>query len=225
MMRAARSLLCIALLPLFAGCQLLDAPRQSASHAGQTRMQGELTAADGKLVFQPCQEPRRYIVNDSGGTSVLQQAAALADERGKLFADVRGHIASSAAAGADSQLDLEQLYRLERSGTACDDVDFKRLVLHATGHGPEWSLKASGKGLVLERDGQPALAVPYVEEQLGDGRFDLSTEANGQKVELWVAPQRCVDSTSGSVQHMSAELRVNGVVQRGCAYFGGARND
>ncbi|CDF95506.1 lipoprotein, putative [Pseudomonas sp. SHC52] len=225
MMRAARSLLCVALLPLFAGCQLLDAPRESASHAGQTRMQGELTAADGKLVFQPCQEQRRYIVNDSGGTSVLQQAAALADERGKLFADVRGHIASSAAAGADSQLNLEQLYRLERSGTACDDVDFKRLVLHATGHGPEWSLKASGKGLVLERDGQPALAVPYVEEQLGDGRFDLSTEANGQKVELWVAPQRCVDSTSGSVQHMSAELRVNGVVQRGCAYFGGARND
>ncbi|MBD0684501.1 MULTISPECIES: COG3650 family protein [unclassified Pseudomonas] len=224
-MRAARSLLCVALLPLFAGCQLLDAPRESASHAGQTRMQGELTAADGKLVFQPCQEQRRYIVNDSGGTSVLQQAAALADERGKLFADVRGHIASSAAAGADSQLNLEQLYRLERSGTACDDVDFKRLVLHATGHGPEWSLKASGKGLVLERDGQPALAVPYVEEQLGDGRFDLSTEANGQKVELWVAPQRCVDSTSGSVQHMSAELRVNGVVQRGCAYFGGARND
>lgn len=225
MMRAARSLLCIALLPLFAGCQLLDAPRQSASHAGQTRMQGELTAADGKLVFQPCQEQRRYIVNDSGGTSVLQQAAGLADERGKLFADVRGHIVSSATAGADSQLDLEQLYRLERSGTACDDGDFKRLVLHATGHGPEWSLKASGKGLVLERDGQPALAVPYVEEQLGDGRFDLSTEANGQKVELWVAPQRCIDSTSGSVRHMSAELRVNGVVQRGCAYFGGARND
>jgi putative lipoprotein len=78
---------------------------------------------------------------------------------------------------------------------------------------------------VLERDGQPALAVPYLEEQLGDGRFDLSTEANGQKVELWVAPQRCVDSVSGSVQHMSAELRVNGAVQRGCAYFGGARND
>mgnify|MGYP006207232515 CR=1 FL=1 len=30
---------------------------------------------------------------------------------------------------------------------------------------------------------------------------------------------------TGSVQHMSAELRVNGQVQRGCAYFGGARND
>ncbi|MBT2339207.1 MULTISPECIES: COG3650 family protein [Pseudomonas] len=224
-MRAARSLLFIALLPLFAGCQLLDAPRQSVSHAGQTRMQGELTAVDGKLLFQPCQEQRRYIVNDSGSTSVLQQAATLADDQGKLFADVRGRIVSSAAAGNDSQLDLAQLYRLERSSGACGDANFKRLVLRAAGHGPEWSLNASGKGMVLEREGQPTLAVPYLEEQLGDGRFNLSTEANGQKVELWVAPQRCVDSVTGSVQHMSAEVRVNGQVQRGCAYFGGARDD
>ena len=224
-MRAARSLLFVALLPLFAGCQLLDGPRQSASHAGQTRMQGELTAADGKLVFQPCQEQRRYIVNDSGNTSVLQQAASLANDQGKLFADVRGRIVSSAAAGTDSQLDLAQLYRLERSGAACDDPNFRLMVLRAAGHGPEWSLKANGKGLVLEREGQPPLAVPYLEEQLGDGRFNLSTEANGQKVDLWVASQRCVDSVTGSVQHMSAELRVNGQVQRGCAYFGGARND
>lgn len=224
-MRVVRPLLFIALLPLFAGCQLLDAPRQSASHAGQIRMQGELTAADGKLVFQPCQEQRRYIVNDTGGTSILQQAATLADDQGKLFADVRGRIVSSAAAGSDSQLDLEQLYRLERSGAACNDDNFKLLILRAAGHGPEWNLKASGKGLVLEREGQPSLAVPYVEEQLGDGRLNLSTEANGQKVELWVAPQRCVDNVTGSVQHMSAELRVNGQVQRGCAYFGGGRND
>ena len=224
MMRAARSLLFVALLPLFAGCQLLDT-RQSASHAGQTRMQGELTAVDGKLVFQPCQEQRRYIVSDSGGTSVLQQAASLADDRGKLFADVRGRIVSSAAAGTDSQLDLEQLYRLERSGTACDDGNFKLLILRAAGHGPEWNLKASGKGLVLEREGQPPLAVPYVEEQLGDGRFNLSTEANNQHIELWVAPQRCVDSSTGSIQHMSAELRIDGQVQRGCGYFGGSRDD
>lgn len=225
MMRAARSLLFVALLPLFAGCQLLEAPRQSVSHAGQTRMQGELTAADGKLLFQPCQEQRRYIVNDAGGTSVLQQAATLADDSGKVFADLRGRIVSSASAGTESQLDVEQLYRLEPSATACDNADFKRVILRAAGHSPEWALTASGKGLVLDRAGQPPLAVPYVEEQLGDGRFNLGTEANGQKVELWVTPARCVDSATGSVQHMSAELRVNGQVQRGCAYFGGARDD
>lgn len=217
-MRAARSLVVVALLPLFAACQLFDGQRESASHVGQTRMQGQLTAADGKLVFQPCQDQRQLVVNDIGGTSVLQEAATLADEQGKLFADVRGKVSGD-------RLDLTQLYRVERSGTACDDPNFKLLILRAAGHGPEWNVKVSGKGMVIDRDGQPPLAVPYVEEQLGDGRFNLSSEANNQRIELWVAPQRCVDSSTGSVQHMSAELRIDGQVQRGCGYFGGSRND
>ncbi len=217
-MRVARSLIVVALLPLFAACQLFDGPRESASHVGQSRMQGQLTAADGKLVFQPCGEQRQYVVNDIGGTSVLQEAATLADQQGKLFADVRGKIAGD-------RLDLGQLYRVERSGTAGDDPNFKLLILRAAGHGPEWNVKVSGKGMVIDREGQPALAVPYVEEQLGDGRFNLSSEANNQRIELWVAPQRCVDSSTGSVQHMSAELRIDGKVERGCGYFGGSRND
>ncbi|KAB0484967.1 putative lipoprotein [Pseudomonas reinekei] len=221
-MRVARSLVLVALLPLFAACQLFDGPRENAAHVGQTRMQGQLTAADGKLLFQPCGDTRRYVVNDTGSTSVLQQAASLADAQGKLFADVRGRVV---AGNGDGQLDLETLYRVERSGTACDDPNFKLLILRAAGHAPEWSVKVSGKGMVIERAGQPPLAVPYVEEQLGDGRFNLSTEANNQHIELWVAPQRCVDSSSGSIQHMSAELRIDGQVQRGCGYFGGSRDD
>ena len=217
-MRVARSLVVVALLPLFAACQLLDGQRESASHVGQTRMQGQLTAADGKLVFQPCQEQRQLVVNDIGGTSILQEAATLADEQGKLFADVRGKVAGD-------RLDLTQLYRVERSGTACDDPNFKLLILRAAGHGPEWNVKVSGKGMVIDREGQPPLAVPYIEDQLGDGRFNLSSEVNNQRIELWVAPQRCVDSSTGSVQHMSAELRIDGQVQRGCGYFGGSRND
>ncbi|QXI24013.1 hypothetical protein HU724_006980 [Pseudomonas iranensis] len=217
-MRVARSFVLVALLPMFAACQLFDGQRESVSHAGQTRMQGQLTAADGKLMFQPCQDQRQLVVNDIGGTSVLQEAATLADEQGKLFADVRGKVSGD-------RLDLGQLYRVERSGTACDDPNFKLLILRAAGHGPEWNVKISGKGMVIERDGQAPLAVPYVEEQLGDGRFNLSSEANNQRIELWVAPQRCVDSSTGSVQHMSAELRIDGQVQRGCGYFGGARND
>ncbi|MGF6089515.1 COG3650 family protein [Pseudomonas sp. 18173] len=222
-MRVARSLVLVALLPLFAACQLFEGERQSASHVGQTRMQGQLTAADGKLLFQPCSQANRYVVNDTGGTSVLQQAASLADKQGKLFADVRGRVVPGS--GGDGQLDLQQLYRVERSGTACDDPNFKQLILRAAGHTPQWSVRVSGKGMVIDRAGQPPLAVPYVEEQLGDGRFNLSTEANNQHIELWVAPQRCVDSSTGSIQHMSAELRIDGQVQRGCGYFGGSRDD
>ncbi|MGH8390542.1 MAG: COG3650 family protein [Pseudomonas sp.] len=221
-MRVARSLVVVALLPLFAACQLFDGSRESASHAGQTRMQGQLSAADGKLLFQPCGEQRRLVVNDTGGTSVLQQAASLADAKGNLFADVRGRIVSGSG---DGQLDLEQLYRVERSAKVCEDPDFKKLILRAAGHTPEWKVSVSGKGMIIDRAGQPPLAVPYVEEQLGDGRFNLSTEANNQHIELWVAPQRCIDGSNGSVQHMSAELRINGQVQRGCGYLGGSRDD
>lgn len=223
-MRAARSLMCLALLPLFAGCQML-AEKPVNPNAGLTRMQGELSAAGGQLLFQPCQEQRRFIVHDSGNTSVLQEAVSLSSKPGKLFVDLGGTFSANPTAGADGQVNLQRLYRLERGGAACEDPNFKRLTLRASGHGPEWDLKVSGKGMVLERAGQPPLALPYLEEQMGDGRFNLSSEANNQHIELWVAPQRCVDPTDASIQSLSAELRINGQVQRGCGYFGGSRND
>jgi len=224
MMRAARSLMIFA-LPLFAaGCQML-APSGPHPTAGLNRMQGELSSVDGKLLFQPCQEQRRFVVNDSGNTSIAQEAASFAGKPGKLFVDLRGSFSSSKADGSDGQLNLQQLYRLERDTGGCSDPDFRRQTVIASGHAPDWSFKATGNGMVLERDKQPPLVLPYLEEQLGDGRFSLSTEANNQHIELWVAPQRCVDSTTGSLRNLSAELRVNGQVQRGCATFGGARND
>lgn len=223
-MRAAHSLALFALLPLFAACQMFDSEPAKPSLAGLTRMQGELTAVGGKLLFQPCNDKRNYVVNDTSGTSVLQEAASLAGQQGALFADLRGQF-SGVASGTQGSVDLQQLYRMERSTSACNDPDFKRTILRTNGHNPAWSMNVTAKGMVLQREGQPPLAVPYVEEQIGEGRFNLMTEANNQKVELWVAPQRCVDPVSGSLQHMSAELRVNGQVQRGCAAFGGSRDD
>ena len=221
-MRVAPSLLLAALLPLFAGCQMF-AEKTSVSTAGMTRLQGELKAEGGKLLFQPCGESRRFVVQDSGNTSLLQEAATLASEPGALFADVRGTLSSNS--GNDGQFNVHQLYRVERSNSACSDPNFKRLTLRASGHEPEWNVKVSGKGMVLNRVGQEPLPLPFLEEELPGGGLSLSSEANGQHVELWVAPQRCVDSLSGSLQHMTAELRINGQVQRGCAAFGGSRDD
>jgi putative lipoprotein len=226
-MFAARSALLFALLPLFAGCQMLGSKPDAASvsSAGWMRMQGNLTGDGGKLLFQPCNEQRRYVVKDAGNTGVLQEAASLADSSGTVFADLRGTFVASKVANSDGQLDLRQLYRVERAGQACEDANFKRLTLHVNGNKPAWNVNVSGKGMVIERQGKDALAVPYLEEQLPDGRFSVSSEANGQVIELWVAPQRCVDSVNGSVQHLSAELRINGQTQRGCGYYGGSRND
>ncbi|QHF43610.1 hypothetical protein PspS35_07260 [Pseudomonas sp. S35] len=223
-MLAARTFALCALFPLLTACQVFESEPAKPSTAGLTRMQGELTAVGGKLLFQPCRDPRTYVIKDTGGTSILQEAASLAGQQGALFADLRGKF-SGVATGTQGEVDLQQLYRVERSTSACDDPDFKRMILRANGHKPAWALNVTAKGMVLQREGQPPLAVPYVEEQLGDGRFNLMTEANNQHIELWVAPQRCVDSVSGSLQHMSAELRINGQVQRGCAAFGGSRDD
>lgn len=223
-MRAAPLLLLVALLPLFAGCQML-ADKPQASAASMTRMQGELSAKGGQLLFKPCAENRHFAVFDAGNTGLLQEAAALADEPGTLFADVGANLSASQNEGNDGQLNVQRLYRVEHSNSACSDPNFKRLTVRAHGNEPDWDLKAGNKGMVLTRPGQPELAVPYLEEQLPDGRFSLSTEANGQRVDLWVAPQRCVDTMTGAVRHLSAELRVNGQTMRGCAYYGGSRND
>ncbi|MBS5848595.1 MAG: hypothetical protein KID08_23135, partial [Pseudomonas putida] len=145
-MRLTPTLLLTALLPLFAGCQLMaDAP--SDPNIGTTRMQGELRAAGGQLLFKPCSENRTFVINDVGATGILQEAANLAkDANDKLFADVRGRLTGSKQANNDGQLEVRRLYRLEPSTRACEDPNFKQLTLRANGHEPDWDIKASGKG-------------------------------------------------------------------------------
>ncbi|MDH0304018.1 MULTISPECIES: hypothetical protein [unclassified Pseudomonas] len=224
-MRLTPSLLFTALLPLFAGCQML-ADKPVDPNLGTTRMQGELSAAGGQLLFKPCSESRRFIVKDVAATGILQEAATLAEDAGdKLFADVRGRLAGSKQASTDGQLDVTRLYRLESSEySGCEDPNFKRLTLRAGGHEPDWDIKASGKGMVLNRIGQDPLPLPYLEEEMPGGGLNLSSEANGQRVELWVAPQRCVDGATGAIRHLKAELRIDGKTLQGCAYYGGARD-
>ncbi|UVE18865.1 hypothetical protein NVV93_05595 [Pseudomonas sp. LS44] len=223
-MRAPRSLV-FALFPLLASCQVFKPQSESATSI-PIRLQGELTVSGGKLVLRPCNEKRQLLISNDGSTSLARDAAELlADGPGPLFADVRGRPAASQPSEGDGQLSLTQVYRLQREGHGCADPDFKRLTLHANGHEPDWSINVSAKGLLLQRPGQESLALPYVEEQLPEGRFNLTSEANGQRLELWVAPQRCVDTMSGAVQHLAAELRLNGKVQRGCAYYGGLRSE
>ncbi|WP_375737949.1 COG3650 family protein [Pseudomonas boanensis] len=224
-MRLARPLL-FSLLPLFGACQMLADSSKEAPVTNLVRLQGELSVDAGQIMFRPCGEQRRFTVVDRGGTGLAPESSNLsADGPGNLFADLAGNLGANQANGSDGRLDVQKLYRLQREGHGCQDVNFKQLLLRASGHEPDWSLNVSDKGLVLDRPGQPPLALPYMEEQLPEGRFNLTSEANGQRLELWIAPQRCIDSMSGAVQHLSAELRLNGQLQRGCAYFGGARAD
>lgn len=221
-MRSFRPIL-FALLPLFASCQVYNA-RSTDPVVHQTRLQGEISRQGEQLVIRPCQEQRRFVIEGAQNELSRDAAPLFAAGAQTLFADVRGRLGSTHAT-TDGSLSVSRVYQLSHEGPGCDDPNFKRTLIQASGHEPSWQLNASGRGLVLDRPGQPPLALPYLEEQLPDGRLNLTSEANGQRLELWAAPGRCVDSMSGKVQHLTAELRLDGQVMRGCAHFGGARND
>lgn len=215
-MRTARFLL-LCCLPFFTACQLLG-EGQSVSQGPMTRLQGELAYEAGQLLLQPCGEQSRVALRE-GNSGLLREVARLGVKGRSLFVDLEGR----STGAADSTLTVEYLYRLEREGHGCQDPDLRRLVLSASGNEPDWNLRLNRHGLVLQRPGQEPLALPYLEEQLPGGSYSFSSEANGMKLDLWVAPQRCVDEMSGALRHLSAELRLDGQVLRGCAALGGAR--
>ena len=223
-MPISRKLLALGLLPLFAACSVYKG-KPVDPIAQQTRLQGELTQQGGQLWFQACGEARRFVIAP-GTTSIVEDSRELlGGGQGALFADLRGKLGSSQASGADGELALGRIYRLQAEGHGCDDLNFKRSIVRAGGNEPFWSVTVNNQGMVLSGPDHEPLALPYMEEQLPDGRINLTSEANGQRVELWIAPQRCVDDMSGAISHLSAELRLNGKLMRGCAAYGGARND
>lgn len=223
-MRFSRPI-CVALLPLLASCQVFtDKPVEAVIK--QTRMQGELSLNAGQLLFRPCQEQRQFILKEDAAAELSSDASRLfGDGQPTLYVDMRGQLQANTQAGIDGQFVPSKVYRVQAEGHGCADINFARTLLHASGHEPDWSIAVSTQGLILNRSGQQPQALPYLEEQLPQGRLNLSSEANGLRLELWVTQQRCVDSMTGAVQHMSSELRLNGEVLRGCAYLGGARND
>lgn len=218
--------LLFALLPLLASCQYFSTQSAIQPLPRGERFQGELAQADGQWLFRPCSEQRQFLVTDSAASELLTEASALRDDGGAtLFADLRGRLSASKEAGNDGQLEVSRVYRIQHEGHSCADANFKRLILRASGNEPGWSLSINNQGMLLEQPDRAPLALPYLEERLPEGRFNFSSDANQQHVELWVAPQRCIDSASGAVSHLSAELRLDNRTLRGCAYYGGARED
>ena len=207
--------LCYALLPLLAGCQTL--PDDTDDYRPTQRLMGELSVDQGRLTLQPCGAARSFTVEDAGSLGLVAQAEQLlGDSTGRLFADLGGE-------DQGNRLRATRVYRLQAEGHGCQEPGFPRLIARASGNEPFWNVSISAQGLVLERPGEPPLALPYLEEQLPEGRLYFSSEADGQRLSLWLAPQRCQDDMSGALRHLSAELRLNDQRFTGCGYLGGAR--
>lgn len=216
--------LLFALLPLFAGCQMLGW-NERATVQPTERLQGEITRSEGQLLLRTCQGQRQLELVDTAATGLSDDTQTLWSDGGQaLFADVRGKLVSRA--DGTGQLQLTRVYRLQNEGHGCNADNFQHLMLRASGNEPFWSLSITRQGMLFERPDHPPLALPYLEEQLPGGQASFSSEADNQRLNLWVAPQRCADSASGAISHLSAELRLDdGQTLRGCAYYGGARND
>lgn len=219
-MTRARCLLLIPVALLGACGHFGTAPERPAA---TVRLQGMLHQDAGRLLLQPCGQSQRLLVEDVGQLDLARDVRSLADPATALYADLRGSLQPAAGSGPDS-LRVSQRYRLANEGGSCAE-DLRRTLVQARGNEPGWQVRIAPQGLMLERPGQPVQALPYLAEQLPGGQTVYSSEANAQRLELWIAPQRCVDSMSGAVSHLAAELRLDGGVERGCAWFGGARQE
>lgn len=209
------------LIPLLAGCQMLGlSGDDGTSPPPGVRWQGQLLQQQGNLYLSPCREQRRLQLVDADG--LQDDIRRLSPDAAPLFIDLRARAEAGPSSG-DGRLSFAQLYRLEREGRGCSDPGFARLLLRASGHHPDWSVDISEQGLLLQRPGQPPQALPYLEERLPGDQASFSSEADGQRLELWVAPQACQDIASGTRTPYSASLTLDGQTLRGCAYPGGAR--
>ena len=217
--------LLFALLPLFGGCQLFTSFTEQPV-ASQPRFQGELSQSGEQMMFKSCQGKTNYVLVIEPTDVFAEQARMLMAGNSKpLFADLSGTPEAFDPTIEEGRLRVSKVYRLQREGHGCDDPNFKQLLIRAHGNEPAWNLNISRQGMVLERAGQPSLALPYLEEQLPDGSASISTEADGLKLELWLTPQSCIDSMSDSIEHLTAELRLNDEVLHGCAAYGARRSD
>lgn len=197
-------------------CQFFQSPASSIQ--SELRLQGTLSHANGQWLLQPCTTQERYIVRPSAALSAELNNLS-AEAASGVFADLRGQLDNN-----QQYFTPTQLYRLQSEGHNCNDPDFARLLIRASGNEPFWSILQTPQGLIFNQLDAPALVLPYIEEQLPDGRFHISTQANNQSLQLWITPQQCTDSMSGTVYHLSAQLQWNQQTVHGCAAYGALRH-
>ncbi|MDY0207321.1 MAG: hypothetical protein RBR82_11960 [Pseudomonas sp.] len=182
------------------------------------RIQGTIYHSQGQWILQPCGTQNSYIVNSSLELS-QELIPLLTESPNGIFADLSGRLDT-----VQQRFTPTQRYRLQAEGHGCDDPDFTRLQLRASGNEPFWSILQTPRGLIFNQIDQPSIALPYIEEQQTDGRFHISSQANNQNFDLWITPGQCTDSMSGTISHLHARLQWNQQSFNGCAAFGALRN-
>lgn len=223
-----KTLLLLAGLPLLSACNNLSTTPDSeaadvVSSGPSMRLRGDLLNT-GTVLLKPCNSADELLLDTSSDPELMARmvAALLAGDTRSQFIDLKGREVT----GADGEQRLlpEQIYRLETESSGCADEEYARLVVSASGNEPSWLVRVLPKGMLIQRPEYPDLVLPFLEENMPDGRMGFSSEANGQRIELWLTPGRCNDSMSDAFYHLTASLHINeDRPLTGCATLGGAR--
>lgn len=194
-----------------AGCQLSGL---TAATPPAERWLGHLQQHQQDWQLLPCSgEPALTVEFPERLDAALQLCRDMPDSR--CFADLQ------ALTAGERKLQVTDLQRLLVEGHGCDEAGFDRLQFHAFGNEPFWSIQLNDQGLLLQQPGEPAIALPYIIERTADGQAYISSDADHDQLGLWIRPEPCMDSMSGSHYHLGARLEWQGRTLTGCAYQGG----
>lgn len=197
-------------------CQSNELKRPA--NLGQTQLRAMLTKENGNWIATDCidKTKQRFQLKDEVDF-ITDANHLLTKPTTPLFIDVIG------VADKEGVFTVKKLNRLTSNvNRGCDEADFNKVVVRSIGKNPLWAASIAIKGLVLERANQDVIVLPYVEERLPAGQMNFATDANNQHIELWVAPERCMDQETGDIYSMTARLTINYQIFQGCAYLGKA---
>lgn len=209
------------MLLVLSACSLLT--KEPTVEPEGVRWQGIVSLEANGVWLHPCGEGQRRIMLRLHTQQDADLRSLITQKTPHIFVDARGHMsAAKDMQGNEGILTVTQVYRLKQAtANSCFLAENQKLALRAYGYTPDWTISITPKGLLLDQVGSTPKALPYLEEKLPGDRTSFSTEANGQQLELWVAPQRCQEPSGFT--HLSATLHLNGQVLRGCAYLGTER--
>ena len=211
----------LAVLGLLVACQNNEVT--PTSYYGKTQLRAILTQQHGKWLATSCTSPDklRYELRDEANFS-MDAEQLLTKAKDALFIDAEGVVETNTT--DDTSFVIKKINRLTLDANrGCSEADYNKIIVRTVGKNPLWFTSIALKGLVLERVNQPALVLPYVVERLPSGQMNFSTDANGQHIELWVAPERCEDEETGELYAMRARLTVNAQTFQGCGYLGAVK--
>jgi len=195
------------------------------SYYGKKQLRAVLTLQNGQWLATECATGNNQhfaLVDDTSFIMDAEQLLTQAKDKA-LFMDAEGFINQQATATTEGSFTVKKINRLTLdTKKGCGEADYNKIIVRSMGKNPLWFTSIAPKGLVLERADQSPLVAPYVVERLPGGQMNFATDANGQHVELWVAPERCEDEETGELYNMVARLTVNYQTFHGCAYLGQA---